>query len=327
MARALARLLAAGLLAAGIAAAFAAGWGHARFTGPGPSATPTTVVIPEGTGLAGIARRLDAAGVIGGRRARAVFRLGVRLHGRAGALRAGEYRFPARASMARAMAVLVHADPVTHSLTVAEGRTTAEVVAKVKKADALAGPVTRDPDEGTLLPETYHYRRGTARDTLLKRMRRARADLLDRLWPERAPGLPYDSRREAVILASIVEKETAVPGERPHIAGVFVNRLEKGMRLQSDPTVIYGITRGERPLDRPLTKTDLETATRWNTYTRDGLPPTPICNPGRAAIKAALHPRDTDDLYFVADSDGDGHAFAETLEAHNANVRAWRENQ
>ena len=188
---------------------------------------------------------------------------------------------------------------------------------------ALAGEMAPVPAEGSLLPETYHYGRGDRRAALIARMAAAMDETLAELWQGRAEGLPFDSPPAAMVLASIVEKETGLAAERRHVAGVFVNRLRRGMRLQSDPTVIYGLTGGAGPLGRPLTRADLETDHPYNTYRIDGLPPHPIANPGREAIAAVLDPLPTGDLYFVADGSG-GHVFAPTLDEHNRNVANWR---
>ncbi len=210
--------------------------------------------------------------------------------------------------------------------TLAEGLTSHEIVALVEQAEALEGAVEAVPSEGSLLPETYHYARGDRRGDLVVRMSRARDELLRVLWPGRAPNLPVATPEHAVVLASIVEKETGVAGERPLVASVFVNRLQKGMRLQSDPTVVYGLTGGTGPLGRALTRKDLQAPSPNNTYLNRGLPPGPIANPGRAALEAVLNPAQTAFLYFVADGSG-GHAFAKTLAEHNRNVAKWRKFQ
>jgi UPF0755 protein len=188
---------------------------------------------------------------------------------------------------------------------------------------ALSGAITEIPPEGSLLPDTYVFRRGLERQALLNQMREAQTKLVESLWAERAPDLPLADTKEAVILASIVEKETGVPEERRQVAAVFVNRLRKKMRLQSDPTIIYGIVGGRGRLDRPIRQSDIEAKTEYNTYRIDGLPPTPIANPGRESLLAVLRPAPIEDLYFVADGSG-GHVFARTLEEHRQNVRKWR---
>jgi len=308
-----------GVLAAGALA----WWGYDRFTRAGPLEEETVVQIPRGAGLAQIAEQLRDAGVV---EDALVFRIGVRALGEPRALRAGEFAFPAHVSAREAMDIIVSGEIVQHRITVAEGLTTHEALELVREAGKLRGEVTREPGEGELLPDTYYFTLGDTRDAVVARMEAAMDEAIAELWENRADGLPYDTPEEAVILASIVEKETGVPEERARIAGVFVNRLRMGMALQSDPTVIYGITKGERELDRPLLYKDLEAPTPYNTYVHPGLPPGPIANPGRAALEAAMNPLDTNDLYFVADGTG-GHAFAETLQEHNRNVAKWRRIQ
>jgi len=209
-------------------------------------------------------------------------------------------------------------------VAVAEGTTVWQVVEGLKQAPFLEGPVGPMPPEGTLAPDTYEVTRGASRRELIDRMRAAQDAALMAAWESRPFGLPYRSPEEALTMASIVEKETGIAEERPTVAAVFVNRLREGMRLQTDPTVIYGVTNGQEVLDRGLRRSELDRRTPYNTYLVDGLPPTPIANPGRAAIQAALNPADSDYLFFVADGTG-GHAFARTLEEHNANVARWRE--
>lgn len=208
-------------------------------------------------------------------------------------------------------------------VTVAEGATSWQVTDGLRKAPFLTGEVAEVPPEGSLAPDSYEVERGADRAQLVEIMGQRQAAILAELWPRRQEGLPYDTPEEALIMASIIEKETGVPEERFRVASVFVNRLRQGMRLQTDPTVIYGITRGEGVLGRGLRQSELRRATPYNTYVIDGLPPTPIANPGRASIEAALNPEETDYLFFVADGTG-GHAFAATLEEHNRNVEAWR---
>lgn len=291
-----------------------------RFQAPGPLHGDATLVVPKGAGLDAIARRLADEGVI---EDAFTFTLGVRYLGAARGLKAGEYAFPAGVSMHGVVAILNSGRTVVHRLTVPEGLSSAEIVALVAGAAALSGEAGPPPPEGSLLPETYHYSRDDGRAALVARMGQAMQDLLAELWPTRDPGLPLSSPREALILASVVEKETGVPDERPLVASVFINRLNGGMRLQSDPTVVYGLTRGQAPLGQPLTQQDLDTPHSYNTYLIDGLPPGPIANPGRAALEAVLKPAQTRYLYFVADGNG-GHAFAETLDEHNRNVAKWR---
>ncbi|GHE86463.1 branched-chain alpha-keto acid dehydrogenase subunit E2 [Aliiroseovarius zhejiangensis] len=211
-----------------------------------------------------------------------------------------------------------------YRIALAEGVTSWQIVDSLNHADFLDGEVAEVPAEGTLAPDSYEVRVGADRAALLAEMQAAQSAILAAAWEARAPDLPYDSPEEALIMASIVEKETGVAEERRQVASVFVNRLNQGMRLQTDPTVIYGVTKGQGALGRGLRQSELRSETPYNTYVIDGLPPTPIANPGKAAIEAALNPDDTDFIFFVADGTG-GHAFAETLEEHNRNVAKWRE--
>jgi UPF0755 protein len=317
------RVALAALTVVVLAAAAAGGafwWGQREYRKPGPLAASKIVVIPKGAHLADIAERLAQAGVID---RPIVFRAGARLEDKAHLLKAGEYEFAAGISQEAVVRLLVEGKTVVHRLTVAEGLTTAEVLQVVAGADALDGAVTEKPAEGALLPETYNYARGDSRNALIQRMTKAMSDTLDQLWAKRAEGLPFKTKAEALILASIVEKETGIAAERPRVAAVFVNRLKRGMRLDSDPTVIYGLTHGQGPLSRPLLTKDLEAKSPYNTYQIDGLPPGPIANPGRASIEATLNPAPTKDLFFVADGTG-GHVFSETLDQHNRNVQRWR---
>ncbi|MGH6874730.1 MAG: endolytic transglycosylase MltG, partial [Aestuariivirgaceae bacterium] len=238
-------------------------------------------------------------------------------------MKAGEYHFEKGASMESVMGLIVSGRELVFKLTVPEGWATAQVIERVAAHANLTGSITETPAEGTILPETYVFRRGMTRDALLQQMRAAQAKLVDDMWARRAEGLPFATKDEALTLASIVEKETAIPAERPQVAAVFINRLRAGMRLQSDPTIIYGITRGRTKLDRPILKSDIEEPTPYNTYRIAGLPPTPIANPGKESIAAVLNPIDSKDLYFVADGSG-GHVFAATLDEHRRNVRKWR---
>ncbi len=293
------------------------------FESPGPLVADRDLVVPRGAGLAAIADTLSEAGVIGDP---LTFRLGVTFYDAARDLQAGEYRFPAAASMHDVMDILRGGETVVRRLTVPEGLTSREIVQLVADAEGLTGEPGPVPPEGSLLPETYHYAWDDERTLLIGRMRTAQQDLLNELWEARAPDLPFSSPEEAVILASIVEEETALESERALVASVFVNRLKRGMRLQSDPTVAYGLTQGQAPLGRALTRQDLNTPNPYNTYLNDGLPPGPIANAGRAALEAVLDPATTGYLYFVADGSG-GHAFAETLDEHNRNVAKWRKLQ
>jgi UPF0755 protein len=301
----------------------AAMFGLERFGRAGPLAEDVTVVVPRGANLSKISRLLEKSGVVEDRR---LFKWGVRLLGSAQNLKAGEYAFPAGVSMRDAFEILDRGETVARWLTVAEGLTSAEILALVAAAEGLSGEPGAVPPEGSLLPETYHYSWNDDRAALVERMQTGMEVVVAELWPERVEGLPIKTPEEAVILASIVEKETGVPEERPLVASVFVNRLKRGMRLQSDPTVVYGLTNGRAPLGRTLTFRDLDRPSPYNTYTNGGLPPGPIANPGRAALEAVLNPAQTRYLYFVADGSG-GHAFAKTLVEHNQNVAKWRKVQ
>ncbi len=298
-----------------------AAWGHAQYVRPGPLSAQTDIVIPRGGGLKAIARQLEVRGVISSAR---IFEIAARLDGEATALHAGEYSFPVASSAQQALAIIKSGKTVLRRFTIAEGLTSAQIINQLAKIDGLSGDVYFGlPDEGSLLPETYYFSYGEDRQDVVERMRQGMAALLDELWQERDEGLPLKSAYEALILAAIVEKETGLAEERPHVAAVFINRLRRGMRLQSDPTVAYGITGGSTVLDRGLRRSELKAETPYNTYVIKGLPPGPIANPGRAAIEAVLHPVASKDLYFVADGSG-GHAFARSLNEHNRNVAAWR---
>jgi peptidoglycan lytic transglycosylase G len=303
-----------------LAAGGALWWGKREYVKAGPLAAAKIVIIPKGAGLDDIAARLAAVGVI---EQPIVLRVAARIEEKAHLLKAGEYEFPPAISQEGVVRLLVEGKTVVHRLTVAEGLTTAEALQIVAAASPLDGTITDKPGEGALLPETYNFSRGDNRNALIQRMTKAMSETLDQLWAKRAENLPFRSKAEALILASIVEKETGIATERPRVAAVFVNRLRRGMRLDSDPTVIYGLTHGQGPLNRPLLIKDLEIKTPYNTYQIEGLPPGPIANPGRAAIEATLNPAETKDLFFVADGTG-GHVFSETLDQHNRNVARWR---
>ncbi|HWA23161.1 MAG TPA: endolytic transglycosylase MltG [Caulobacterales bacterium] len=290
---------------------------------PGPPApaggAETTIVVPRGVGIAAIGQHLQAEGVI---RNGMAFRAAVMIYGRGRSLKAGEYTIPSGASSASIIEKIAAGRVVLHPVTAPEGWTSAMIVDMLATADFLDGDTPAPPPEGSLLPETYRVERGMERADVIREMQQASRETLDQLWNTRAANLPFKTPREALILASIVEKETGLDSERPHVAAVFVNRLRKGMRLESDPTVIYGVSKG-RPLGRGLLRSELDHDTPYNTYTRYGLPPTPIANPGRAAIAAVLNPMKSADLYFVADGSG-GHAFASTIGEHQKNVERWR---
>jgi UPF0755 protein len=292
----------------------------AKFDAPGPLTAPLTLVLEKGAGAAAIAAALEAKGVI---RSARVFLFGAWREKAGAGLLAGEYAFEAGMSAHSVLEKLRRGEVVIHRFTLAEGVSSAEAMAVLNATELLRGMLSDLPAEGSLLPDTYHFVLGDSRADLVHRMTAAMRALLAQSWSKRAHDLPLQSPEEALVLASIVEKETGLPEERPLIAGVFANRLKRGMPLQSDPTVIYALTAGRAPLGRPLTHADLATDSPFNTYARKGLPPAPIANPGRDAIAAVLNPAPTDALYFVADGSG-GHAFARTLEEHNRNVARAR---
>ncbi len=288
---------------------------------PGPSTRTgqaTTVVLAPRTRLPAIAESLGQAGVI---RWPVAFIAAAVASGSAHRLKAGEYNFASRASLARVLFQIRSGEVVRHFVTIPEGLTSAQSAAILNAAPELTGPAPVVA-EGSLLPETYQVSYGESRGHVVERMQAAMTALLQTLWAARAQNLPYQSPEQAVILASIVEKETALPAERPHVAAVYLNRLRAGMRLGSDPTVVYGLT-GGASLGHGLRVSELARRTPFNTYLTAGLPPTPIANPGRAALAAALQPSKNDDLYFVANGTG-GHVFSSTLAAHMKNVARWR---
>ncbi len=293
------------------------------FDSPNEAGTAHIVLIAPGSGVWQIAEALYEAGAVDDPN---IFAAGVWQSGTTGALKAGEYEFPAGTTPRQAMEIILSGKSVQHRLTVPEGLTSAEIGRLLADAEALGGEVGAIPPEGTLLPETYFYRRGDSRAQLLARMQAGMVELIAELWPRRAPDLPFETPEEALVLASIVEKETAVAVERRKVAGVFVNRLRRSMRLQSDPTVIFAVTGGDGPLARPLSKADLALDNPYNTYRHKGLPPASIAHPGRESLAAVLDPEATDALYFVADGNG-GHVFAATLKEHNKNVVRWRRLQ
>ena len=303
---------------AGLAIAGAAWWENGYFVQPGPARAETVLVITPSSGLNRIAAELAQAAVV---QNGLLFRAGVMRRGRTAQLKAGEYAFPAHASEAQVMDMLVARKTLEHRITVAEGLSSDAAVALVTADPVLTGPVPVIP-EGSLLPETYLFERGTTRAELLARIHKAQEALLAQLWPKRKVGLPFTSQEDALKLASIVEKETSLASERPRIAAVFINRLQNGMRLESDPTIIYGLTKGV-PLGHPLRQSELATPNPYSTYQIIGLPPTPISNPGRDAIAAVLNPADSEELFFVANGTG-GHVFAKTMAEHQKNVAQWR---
>ncbi|KCZ62808.1 hypothetical protein L53_09530 [Hyphomonas sp. L-53-1-40] len=301
-------------------------WLQNEVSKPGPSTEQHVFTVEPGETLTRVALRLEQDGIVQDDR---LVRLKARLDGTELAIKTGEFVIEPHASVADVMDILIEGKAVLHKITLPEGRTTAQLLKLIEVDPVLTGDMPdEDIAEGALLPDTYLFQRGTTRAELVERMRKAQADMLEGLWPRRAEGLPISTPGEAVILASVVEKETGIAGERPQIAGLFVTRLKRGMRLESDPTIIYGISRGEplynrRGERRTLYRSEIDRKTDWNTYQIDGLPKTPICNPGREAIAAVLNPDETGHIFFVADGKG-GHLFAKTLAEHNRNVAAYR---
>ena len=288
---------------------------------PGPLAADKVVVIPPKSDADEVAQILADEGVID---TRLGFTVTLFMEGLRGKLKAGEYLFRQGVSLQEAIDTIVQGRAILHAVTIPEGLTSQQVVDKLRADEALVGEIREIPREGALAPETYKFQRGDTRDKLLDKMARAQKALVDEVWARRIPDLPLRSPYEMVTLASIVEKETGRADERPRVAAVFLNRLKKHMRLQSDPTVVYGLVGGQGALGHTLTRDDLESRTPYNTYVIDGLPPGPIANPGRAALEAVAEPSRTADLYFVADGTG-GHVFADSLDAHNKNVQRWRQ--
>lgn len=314
------RLVAYPLIAACLLAGGFAVWGYRTTIAPGPLQETRTILIARGSGVRDIAYQLARESIIEHPR---LFELSVLLRGEQQELRAGEYAFGPGTSMREALDILREGRTVVRRVTLAEGLTSKEMVAALAQAEGLEGTIASPPPDGSLLPDTYHYSYGDKRGDILGRMTKAMDGALAELWGKRAAGLPLTSPAQALVLASIVEKETALPSERARIAAVFVNRLRKGMRIESDPTVVYGLTEGAGPLGRALTRGDLKHEHPYNTYRISGLPPGPICNPGRDSLAAVMNPLATDEYYFVADGTG-GHVFARTLEEHNENVARWR---
>jgi peptidoglycan lytic transglycosylase G len=306
-------------------AAFAAGVaftvGKQRFEAPGPLAEDKIVNIPQRVGVRDIADLLQREGVID---QPWVFIGSVWVRKAHGDLKYGEYLFPKQASLHDVINVISEGKVIQHQLTVAEGLTSEQIVARLMENDVLTGNIKEIPKEGSLLPETYNFTRGTSREQIIQRMQHEQRRMVQEIWERRSPDLPIENPDQLVVLASIIEKETSKPEERTRVAAVFVNRLKQRMRLQSDPTIIYGIVGGKGSLGRPITRADIDLKTRYNTYVIDGLPPGPIANPGRASLEAAANPARTKELYFVADGTG-GHTFSESLDQHQKGVARLRQ--
>jgi UPF0755 protein len=309
------------LLLAAIGSMVGLVWGEHRLREPGPLAASKVIYIAPGTEVPDIIAELDREGAID-----SPFLLNIALlaEGNRSKVKAGEYLFKQNVSLQEVIDILVSGKRVLHAITIPEGLTSEQIVERLRESDILLGDITDMPKEGSLLPETYKVERGAVRVDVIKLMQDGQKRVVDQIWARRASALPLRSPYELVTLASIVEKETGKAEERPHVASVFLNRLKKGMRLQSDPTIVYGLTQGKGALGRGITRAEIEQLTPYNTYMIDGLPPGPIANPGRAALEAAANPLRTQDLYFVADGTG-GHVFSETLDQHRGNVQRWRQ--
>ena len=303
-------------LAAGIALFF----GKQRFEAAGPLPADRVVNVPRGSGMRDIADILSREGVID---QPWLFIGGVLVLKAREDLKAGEYEFKAHSSMRDVVATIVEGKVVAHQVSIPEGFTSEQIVARLVQDNVLAGDIKQIPREGSLLPDTYNFARGITREQMVQRMQQAQQRLFHEIWEHRAPDLPLKTPDQLVVLASLVEKETGKPEERTRVAAVFVNRLKQRMKLQSDPTIIYGLVGGKGTLGRPIMKSEIEQPTPYNTYIIDGLPPGPIANPGRASLEATANPARTRELYFVADGTG-GHAFAETYEQHQKNVTRLR---
>jgi UPF0755 protein len=285
---------------------------------PGPKPGPHDLIIKEGTTLGTVSRQLAREGAIPG--TAKTFYVMARIFGSNDPIQAGEFRIPKGMGGASVLDLLQHGKPVQRLITVTEGMPAIIVSEKLAANPYLTGP-TPPIDEGSLLPDSYGYQRGETRSTVVDRMQKAMDKTVTELWAKRSTDCPVSTPEQAVTLASIVEKETGKPAERPMIAGVYCNRLRIHMKLDADPTVIYAVTKG-KPLGRRILKSELEAPNDYNTYRRPGLPPGPIANPGKASIEAVLHPAQTKALYFVADGTG-GHVFADTIQEQNANVAKW----
>lgn len=285
--------------------------------GSGPLEKDQTFIVPTGASLTAVAERLEEKGIID---SASGFALRARIFGGGGGIKAGEFAIPAHASPSRVLAIITSDEVIRRFVTVPEGMPSIMVQERLMAVSQLSGEVAV-PEEGSVLPDSYAFENGESREAVLRRMQAAMSRTLKELWAGRGPGLVVKTPEQALALASIVEKETGKPEERRMVAGLYSNRLKKGMLLQADPTIIYPITRG-KPLGRRIRQSEIQAVNDYNTYSMVGLPKGPITNPGKASIEAVLHPAKTDALYMVADGTG-GHAFASTLEQHNANVAKW----
>ncbi len=310
-------LIIVGLVALG----FVVSWAQTEYRAPGPLTETVLVPVERGDNLGKVTDRLVEAGVISNP---SVFRVAARYTGADSQLKFADYEIPAAASMEEVLGIVTSGKGFSFNVTIVEGWSSWQVVEKLNSVESLTGEIDVVPLEGSLAPNTYSYSRGATRASLIEQMTAAQAKILEDAWLVRDPETPLKTREEALILASIIEKETGLADERPQVASVFVNRLNLGMQLQTDPTVIYGITNGVGTLGRGLRRSELNKETPYNTYVIPGLPPGPIANPGKAAIEAALNPAETDYIFFVADGTG-GHAFSKTLAEHNSAVAKWRQ--
>jgi len=308
------------LIVISIAVGAALFFGKQRFDSEGPLAEDKVVNIPRGLGIRDIADVLQREGVID---QPYIFMGSVIALKARGELKYGEYQFSKHASIADVVDTIIEGKVVQHAFTVPEGLTSEQIVARLLESTALTGQIKEIPREGTLLPETYRFTRGMTREQIIQRMQQAHRRVLQDVWEHRMPDLPVKTPEQLVTLASIVEKETGRPDERTRVAAVFVNRLKTRMRLQSDPTIIYGLTGGKGSLGRPIQKNEIDQPTPYNTYVIDGLPPGPIANPGRASLEAAANPARTKEIYFVADGSG-GHLFSDSYTEHQKNVARLR---
>ena len=295
--------------------------GKTRFEAPGPLEAEKVVNISPRLGILEIADVLRREGVIDEHPM--VFLGGILALKARTELKSGEYLFPKRASVRDVVETMVEGKVVQHLITIPEGLTSEQIVARLLDSDVLAGNIKEMPREGTLLPESYRFPRGTTREVAIQRMQQAQRRALQEIWERRTPDLPLRTPEQLVILASIVEKETSKPEERTRVASVFTNRLKQRKRLESDPTIIYGLVGGKGALGHPISKSEKEQPTPYNTYMIDGLPPGPIGNPGRASLEAAANPARTKEIYFVADGTG-GHVFSESYDQHLKNVARLR---
>ncbi|MEM7211949.1 MAG: endolytic transglycosylase MltG [Pseudomonadota bacterium] len=307
------------LIVLGIVLIGVIGLARERIVANGPATEPIRYSVAKGARFDSVAEDLAEAGAVDNLM---LFRLAGRYSGKASQLKFGEYEIAPGSSMEDVLTLLAKGGNVNYTVTVPPGMSVAMAVDRINALEPLAGEISQMPPEGSLFPDTWAYQRGGSKQAVIERMQSRMVEVLDEVWASRAPDNPLESKEQLLILASIIEKETT-PKEHRKVASVFINRLNKGMRLQTDPTVIYGITLGQRSLGRGLRRSELNAKTPYNTYIIQGLPPTPIANPSRESLEAAAKPDTTPYLYFVADGTG-GHAFAESLEAHNRNVAVWR---